>query len=72
MELPCKELHCELLKRLERGVAPSDFTMTSEEMREKAHELLQWFTDREISPYNALGILETLKSACWEVIARMG
>lgn len=70
MELPCKKLHCELLKRLSEGVKPSDFTMTIDEMKDKTEGLIHWFSERNIPLKDALGILEIFKAICWDEIAR--
>lgn len=69
-ELPCKQLKCELLERLSKGLRPTDFSMTIEEMTEVVRELCDWFNSRGISPVDAIGIVEVLKADYWEVIAR--
>lgn len=68
MELPCKKLHCELLERLGKGLQPTEFTMTIDEMNDKASELINWFTDHDIQPKDAIGIMKILEMSCWEAI----
>lgn len=68
--LPCKELKCELLRRLSDGVTPSEFTLNEAQMSKQADGVIQWFSDRVIKPYDALGILEKVKAGIWEYVVK--
>lgn len=69
-ELPCKQLHCELLERLAKGLSPLEFTLSIAEMKDKASKLTFWFADHNIEPKDALGIMELLKASCWAAIIK--
>jgi len=69
-ELPCKKVNCELLRRLRVGITPAEFTLSMNDMEKQAEELGLWFQERDISPSDGLGIMEILKAACWEAIAK--
>lgn len=66
-KLPCRQINCELVIRLRRGLPWDRTSFSEEEFRKHADDLMAFFQEEDITPVDALCLMKYVEARIWEL-----